>query len=139
MSDTPYLDRIMALARPYERVEHGRMEHVGGYQEVLKHLDRVLSDPETPGAHVSRAIQALKQAGGGLWYGNPSIRRQALALQAHISGPHDPAKAKDMVSGLKGEIGNHVRDQAQEAVKFQQHMDRAVHLERVFPSGSRRH
>jgi hypothetical protein len=32
------VDRVLELTKPYERVVHGRMEHVGGSQSRLKKL-----------------------------------------------------------------------------------------------------
>ncbi|SRR6266851_2347060 len=43
MPETPRLDRLLGLAavRGYERVEHGRVEHVGGYTHAEAEVQRL--------------------------------------------------------------------------------------------------
>ena len=59
---TAAADQVLAMARGYERVEHGRVEHVGAYASARSHLENALA-LHAQGDH-SGALAHMSQAYG---------------------------------------------------------------------------
>lgn len=99
---TPNLDKLVALAqtREYDRVEHGREEHVGGYErESPTHLIR----------HITAEARSLK-AGG--YTSGANLNRAAVAMangDHKLAAENLQAAHRNMGSLISGEpyIGLH--------------------------------
>ncbi len=95
------LDRIVALAKAYNRVEHGKLEHVGQYESRGPHPDDVMALRE----HMEKATQAWQRgdfkeswkqmaqakehAEAGPGHGNKVVHGVA-----HKAGKHDPTTSQ---------------------------------------------
>lgn len=126
MTPTPHLNRVIRLARAYERFEHGREQHVGSYESALRHaLTRHLLDDEGEDEY---GVEHPGHAGD----------IDPWDVRAAHDSP-DPIAALDRLHAQahKHGLGSGHGYETPAAVQFRQHMARGRHLD-IFtaPKGS---